>query len=188
VVRVKAIRDYRSNRMIWTRIDVDRPNYVLTSSDGKDTLATLRYDDPRAVGESGMIAQISEAVYSLSSQGWMLRTQIELRRLDSSFTKIGELISGDAKGTWKIRIEDGETQTLRREASGTYCLSAGASKPHWVIRPTSGNPPAMGSPLQGGSIEVSGGSLRFDDNLLLSIVICWYFIWRDSVEAPAVIA
>lgn len=185
---MKAIRDYRPNRMIWTRIDVDRPNYVLTCSDGKDTLATLRYDDPRAVGESGMIAQTSEGVYSLSSQGWMLRTQIELRRLDSSFTKIGELISGDAKGTWKIRIEDGETQNLRREAGGTYCMSAGTSRPHWAIRPTSGNPLAMGSPLQGGSIEGSGGSLRFDDNLLLSIVICWYFIWRNSVEAPAVIA
>ncbi|MCJ7464710.1 MAG: hypothetical protein MUO81_08220, partial [Thermoplasmata archaeon] len=73
-------------------------NYELSDIGG--SIATLRYDDPRALGESGMVAETSEGVYSLSSQSGLFRSRREMRRLDASLKKIGELSAGSRRNTW----------------------------------------------------------------------------------------
>jgi hypothetical protein len=175
---MKSIRELKTATLKWKRLEEGRMNYELSDIDG--SIATLRYDDPRALGESGMVAETSEGVYSLSSQSGLFRSRREIRRLDASLKRIGELSAGSRRNTWSISIDGAEDLILRRLKGGRDLGLFRGDEALVIIRPEGA------VALHGGTVEIQNPA-RFEHWLSLAILICWYSVLMEYLTAQGIL-
>ncbi len=175
---MKPIRELRTTILKWRELEEGRMNYELSGTEG--SIATLRYDDPRALGESGMVAETSDGIYSLSSQSWLFRSRREMRRLDTSLKKIGEMRAGSRRSTWEVRIEGAEDLILRRLKEGRNLGLFRGDEKLVIFRPEGA------ISLRGGTVEIQVPA-RFEHWLLQAILICWYSVLMEYLTAQGIL-
>jgi hypothetical protein len=171
---MKKLSDADLDALRWTRTG-EPHSYALNS--GTDTIATLHWERPVE----------THAIAEAEGTRWTLRRR--------GFVAPVVAVSDPATGKDLALLHVHLTHSLLQVAGGiTYrWVRTGFWIPAWEFQDTSGRelvdfePVRQEARLEGGLVEVSAEG-KPDPNLLLLLVLGWYFIVQSWIEDDAVAA